>query len=77
MAWAFAVSGVLAGLAQAGLLWRTATFRDRGWGFALRFVLVGAVLIGASLMGGLLSAAGGWGVGFAVGVVAISKRTSR
>lgn len=68
IALAFTTTGALAGLAQAGLLWRAAANRDGVLGLALRFALVGVVLLGSILAGVLIPTAAGWGIGFATGV---------
>jgi hypothetical protein len=73
---AFAVAGVLAGLSQAELLWRDVARRGRLPGFALRLGLVGGLLLGAGLLGEVVSAAAGWGGGFLAGVALVAWRTA-
>lgn len=71
---AFAIAGVVVGLAQAGLLARAVGHRPHPLGFVLRLGLVAVVLVVAALRGQVLAAAAGWLLGFVVAVLVVQRR---
>ncbi|MEJ2087103.1 MAG: hypothetical protein P8Y69_01170 [Gammaproteobacteria bacterium] len=68
MGWAFALVGALVGVVQTHLLARSTTRGPGLFSYAVRLILVGAVLLIAARSGHLASAACGWILGFAVGM---------
>jgi len=64
----FLGAGAIAGILQAALLRRATRARGAVFGLPMRLLLIGGVLISASLAGNLVAAAAGWAGGFALGV---------
>ncbi len=72
--WLYALGGVLAGIAQAGLLGRSARGVPSPSAFFLRLALVGGVLYLAARTGHLPLGAAGWLLGFSAGVAMVYRR---
>lgn len=71
-----ALCGVVAGVLQTQLLARELRYGPRPFGFALRFILVAAVLVWAARSGQLLLGAAAWFVAFvASGLVKLRRLT--
>lgn len=70
----FALSGAATGIVEAGLLARTARAKVNPLSFLVRLALVAVVLVGAAQAGHLLSAAGGWMLGFLIAAVVAYRR---
>jgi hypothetical protein len=70
----FALSGLTAGAAQAGLLARSNQAGPHPVSLILRLVLVGAVLLFAAQNGHLAIAFAAWSAGFVVAAGAVYRR---
>lgn len=66
--WLFALAGALAGAVQTHLLARSTRKGPGIFSFAIRLLLVGAVLLTAAWSGQLVAATAGWILGFAAGL---------
>ncbi|HUK63657.1 MAG TPA: hypothetical protein VLV15_09990 [Dongiaceae bacterium] len=71
--WLFALGGVAAGAAQAGLLKR-ALGRPNPFLLLVRTGMVGVVLLLAARAGQLVAGAAGWFTGFAAAAVLVHRR---
>lgn len=76
IAGAFALAGAAAGVAQAVLLGRAVRAGAGPFGFLLRLLLVGAVLVASAPLGQLPAAAAGWAIGLVSGGVVSVRRWS-
>ena len=70
----FALCGVAAGFAEAGLLARAARMKSHPLSFLARLVLVAGVLVLAAHAGHLISGATGWSFGFVTAAVVAYRR---
>ena len=70
----FALCGVAAGFAEAGLLARAARMKPHPLSFLARLVLVAGVLVLAAHAGHLISGATGWSFGFVTAAVVAYRR---
>ena len=68
-AWLFALSGMVAGVGQAGLLGRAALGHSHALSALARFALVGAVLFAAARFGHLAVGTEGWLAGFVLACI--------
>ena len=70
----FALCGVAAGFAEAGLLARATRMKPHPLFFLARLVLVAGVLVLAAHAGHLISGATGWSFGFVTAAVVAYRR---
>jgi len=76
-AWFWAAVGALAGIMHVRSLWRATRSLLAPPSAILRLPLMGATLLAAAWMGGLIPAAVGWAVGFSISlaVFAVGRKT--